>query len=468
MNTHRTILVADDEVAMRQNLVELLEEEGFILLEAGDGVTAVTLTASRRPDLVLLDINLPEMDGLSALQEIKKQNPDTVVIVFTAYGTSERAIEAMKAGAYDYLEKPFDLDEFLLIVRRSLHYRELLGEVQHLRSQVSRQDQTAVHTSIVGTSSKMQEIFKQIGRIAPADTTVLVQGESGTGKELIADALQRHSPRKAGPFIKVNCGALPETLLESEMFGHERGAFTGAVALRPGRFELAHGGTLFLDEVNTMTPALQIKLLRALQNKQFERVGGKQTLTVDVRVIAATNKDLESEVKEGRFREDLYYRLNILHITIPPLREHPEDIPVLVDHFLNKYAQGRMVLVSPDVLQRLQAYSWPGNVRELENVIQRAIVMTQGEIITLDTLPLPFKTEHDALPVAVIDEKELHLKKVVAGVEKDLIMRALEQTGGNKTRAAALLHIHRRQLFAKLKQLKISIPPKRGPGAKDQ
>ncbi len=461
MNSSRTILVADDEQSMRQNLVELLQEEGFRLLEAADGKAAVTLTLSHRPDLVLLDINLPEMDGLAALEAIKKEIPDTVVIVFTAYGTSERAIEAMKAGAYDYLEKPFDLDEFLLIVRRSLQYRELLGELHHLRAQVTRHDQNAVNASIIGTSGKMQEIFKQIGRIAPTDTTVLIQGESGTGKEMIADALQRHSPRKDKPFIKVNCGALPETLLESEIFGHERGAFTGAVALRPGRFELADGGTLFLDEVNAMPPSLQVKLLRVLQNQQFERVGGKETLHVNVRVIAATNKDLRQEVNEGRFREDLYYRLHILHIAIPPLREHPEDIPVLVDHFIGKYARGSSMLVSPDVLKKLESYEWPGNVRELENVIQRAIVMAQGEIITPETLPAPLRSGRTAATHEEAAGSNLGLKKAVAGLERELILRALHETGGNKTRAADLLHINRRQLFAKLKQLKISLPRKK-------
>jgi len=455
MSARQTILVADDESSMRQNLKELLDEEGFALIEAADGKAAVEQTRLCKPDLVLLDINLPEMDGLAALRTIKSELPETVVIVFTAYGTSERAIEAMKAGAYDYLEKPFDLDEFLLIVRRSLHYRALLGEVRHLRNQISRQNQSAVSASIVGTSGKMQEIFKHIGRIAPTDTTVLIQGESGTGKELVADALQRHSPRNDKPFIKVNCGALPETLLESEMFGHERGAFTGAVATHTGRFELADGGTLFLDEVNAMTPALQVKLLRVLQNKQFERVGGKQTLTADVRVIAATNKDLGREVMEGRFREDLFYRLNILHISIPPLRDHPEDIPFLVEHFLDKYAPGRMVFVSPEVFEKFQAYAWPGNVRELENVVQRALVMAQGDLITVDTLPLPLRSPRTPPAEPLLQENGFALKKVVSQVERDLIVRALEQTGGNKSRAAQLLQIHRRQLFAKLKQLKI-------------
>ncbi len=458
---HHTILIADDEPSMRKSLLELLREEGYTMLEAADGETAVALTRNHRPAVVLMDINLPGLDGLAALREIKRSIPDTVVIVFTAYGTSERAIEAMKAGAYDYLEKPFELDEFLLIIRRSLQYHDLLGEVRQLRSQVTQKNQEAPDKSIIGSSGQMQEIFKLIGRVAPTDTTVLIQGESGTGKELIADALQRHSLRQDRPFIKVNCGALPETLLESEMFGHERGAFTGAVGQRQGRFELADGGTLFLDEVNAMTPSLQVKLLRVLQQKTLERVGGKTTLVVDVRVIAATNKDLEGEVRAGRFREDLYYRLNILHINVPPLREHPEDIPVFVDHFLYKYAPGRMVVVSHEVMQKFREYSWPGNVRELENVVQRAIVMARGEVITLDSLPLTLRTGGDLLPRNILWQEGMPMKGIVEDVEKQLILRALQQTGGNRSRAAELLKIHRRQLFAKMKQYGITFPVRR-------
>ena len=462
MNTPRTILVADDELSMRQNLVELLNEEGYVIFEAADGQEALDLTLQHHPDIVLLDINLPHLDGLAVLRTIKKELPDTVVIVFTAYGTSERAIEAMKAGAHDYLEKPFDLDEFLLIIRRSFQYRELLGELRHLRSRVGSAGTPPVNETIVGNSGKMQEIFKLIGRFAPTDTTVLIQGESGTGKELIADALQRHSLRHDRPFIKVNCGALPESLLESEIFGHERGAFTGAVAMRPGRFELAEGGTIFLDEVNTMPPSLQVKLLRVLQNRTYERVGGKETLSADVRVIAATNKDLEREVKEGRFREDLYYRLNILHISIPPLRDHPEDIPVFVDHFLRKYAPGRMVVASADVMKRFGAYAWPGNVREMENVLQRALVMAQGDIITLDNIPLTLQAERDVLPGMVRWQDGVPMKKIVADVEKELILRALQESGGNQSKAARVLHINRRQLFEKIRRFRISGPMKRG------
>lgn len=452
----KTILIVDDQASMRKNVTELLADEGFAFVEAADGHEAIDAVQRARPDVVLMDINLPKLDGLSALREIRRVAPEVVVIVFTAFGTSERAIEAMKAGAYDYIEKPFDLDEFLLIVRRAVQYKDLLGEVTHLRTQIARKAPVdRDNRAIVGTSPKMQELFKLIGRIAPTDAAVLIQGESGTGKELLADAIQRHSLRAERPFVKVNCGALPETLLESEMFGHERGAFTGAIALRPGRFELANGGTIFLDEVNNMPPALQMKLLRILQQKTFERVGGKETLSVDVRVIAATNKDLGKEMKEGRFREDLYYRLNVIHISIPPLREHAEDIPELVNHFLAKYGGASQVIPSAGVLQRLQAYPWPGNTRELENVIQRAVVLAQGSVITTEHLPFAIRGEGEILRGTIHWQEGIPMKNVIAEVEKQLILRALQAADWNRTKAAALLRIHRRLLFSKMKEYHI-------------
>jgi DNA-binding NtrC family response regulator len=455
MKERRTILIADDEASMRSNLSELLTEEGYALLEASDGVTAVEQARSCHPDVVLLDINLPRLDGLAALEQIRKEIPEAVVIVFTAYGTSERAIQAMKAGAYDYIEKPFDLDEFLLIVRRSLQYRDLIREVRHLRSQIAERRQPRGDDSIIGSGGRMQEIFKLIGRVAPTDTTVLIQGESGTGKELIADAIQRHSLRASKPFVRVNCGALPETLLETEMFGHEKGSFTGATSQHKGRFELADGGTIFLDEVNNMPPSLQMKLLRVLQQQSFERVGGKESLRVDVRVIAATNRDLEGEMKQGRFREDLFYRLNVIHIKVPPLRDHPEDIPVLAEHFLRKYSPSRQSLLSNEVLRKFQLYSWPGNIRELENVIQRALVLARSDVITLENLPLSLRAEGELVPSSTLWQQGMPLRTILAEVEKEIILKALQETNGNRTRAAALLHIHRRQLFSKIKQYNI-------------
>jgi two-component system, NtrC family, response regulator AtoC len=458
MKNQKTVLIVDDEAAMRKNLSELLGEEGFKIVEAADGESALSMVKDHQPNLILLDINLPRTDGLAVLVEVKRTQPDVPVIVFTAYGTSERAIQAMKSGAYDYLEKPFDLDEFLLTIRRALNYSDLLDEVQNLRTRLSDVPTSLASSELIGTSAKMQEIFKTVGRVAGTDATVLIQGESGTGKELIADAIQRHSLRSEKPFIKVNCGGLPEMLLESEMFGHEKGSFTGAISRREGRFELANGGTIFLDEINNMPPTLQMKLLRVLQHRTFERVGGKETLTVDVRILAATNRDIEKEVKAGRFREDLYYRLNVVHIVIPPLREHLEDIPLLIEHFLNRYASGRRVLLSKEATQRVQTHTWPGNVRELENVIQRALVMAQGSVITKDDLPIESFPQKVAVEHRGSSEHRTPLRKLTAGFEKKLILQALSKTGWNRTKAAALLQINRRLLFSKIKQYKIKEP----------
>ncbi len=458
MKEKKSILIVDDEAPMRKNLTELLGEEGFVIFEAVDGEAAIDMVRTQQLNLILLDINLPKTDGLAALVEIKRIAPAVPVIVFTSYGTSERAIRAMKTGAFDYLEKPFDLDEFLLTIRRALNYSDLLSEVQTLRSKVPDVQPYFSSTELIGSTLKMQEIFKTIGRVAGTDATVLIEGESGTGKELVADAIQRHSVRKDKPFIKVNCGGLPETLLESEMFGHEKGSFTGAVSRREGRFELANGGTIFLDEINNMPPPLQMKLLRVLQHKTFERVGGTETLTVDVRIIAATNKDIEAEVNAGRFREDLYYRLNVVHIVMPPLREHLEDVPILVDHFLNKYAFGGRVFLSREAQQKVQTHSWPGNVRELENVIQRALVMAQGNVITVDDLPIESPRRKQIGDMQQTADEPTPLRKLIAAFEKNLILQALMKTGWNRTKAAELLQINRRLLFTKIKQYKIKAP----------
>jgi two-component system response regulator AtoC len=455
MKEKKTVLVVDDQPSMRKNISDLLSRENLIVQEAGDAETMLASIQVFQPQLILLDINLPNMNGLAALGELKRLSPNTPVIVFTAYGTSERAIEAMKAGAYDYLEKPFELDEFLILVRRALSYGELISEVEQLRSQVSQQQSAPMGDQLVGTSPKMQEIFKLIGRVAATDATVLLQGESGTGKELIADAILRHSLRSDKPFIKVNCSALPEQLLESEMFGHEKGSFTGAIAQRQGRFELADGGTIFLDEVNSMSPSLQAKLLRVLQQHTFERVGGKETLTVDVRVVAATNSDIEAEMKAGRFREDLFYRLNVIHVKMPPLREHAEDIPVLVEQFLRQFSPKKNVVISPEVMKKLQQYTWPGNVRELQNVIQRAIVLSEGEVITLDHLPLTLRAEGELIPSTVLWQDGVPFKNIIEDVEKQLILKALRETNWNRTHAAQLLQIHRRLLFSKIKQYRL-------------
>lgn len=452
MHSNLTILIADDEASMRKNLREVLEDEGYRVIEAENGESALHAAIKEKPHLLLLDIRMPGMDGMEVLTKLNKLNPALPVIIFTAFGTSERPIEAMKLGAYDYIEKPFDLEELLIIIRRAIDYSGMQHELRELRSQIS--DTEMLKDKLVGSSGKMQAIFKMVGKVANSDATILIQGESGSGKEVIADAIQRYSNRKDKPFIKVNCGALPESLLESELFGHEAGSFTGALKQRKGRFELADTGTFFLDEIDNMPLSLQVKLLRILQHQQFERIGGEQTITVNTRIIAATNKDLEAEMKAGRFREDLYYRLNIIHIKIPPLREHPQDIPTLVEHFLKKYQTGKTPVISPKVLDILMAYSWPGNVRELENVIQRAVVMSHGDIITAEHLPPLIRT--DLAP----EENYLNLgkggigslKKMVGQFEKHIIKQCLDECEWNQTKAADLLQINRRQLFTKMKQ----------------
>lgn len=458
MNKKITILIADDEAAMRRNLSDVLHEEGFETIEAANGTQALHLAIERMPDLVLLDFKMPELDGLQVLKHIKERNSSVPVILFTAYGTSERPIEAMKLGAYDYVEKPFDLEELLLIIHRALEYTGVLQELEELRHQVS--ERSNLSEQLIGSSSKMQTIFKMIGKVANSDATVLIQGESGSGKEVIADAIQRYSNRSEGPFIKVNCGALPESLLESELFGHEAGSFTGAVKQRIGRFELADKGTIFLDEIDSMSHTLQVKLLRVLQQQTFERVGGEKTIKVNLRVICATNQNLDEKMRSGQFREDLYYRLNVIHIKVPPLREHKDDIPHLVEHFLKKYRPSKQVLVSRKVIESLMHYDWPGNVRELENVIQRALVVSRGDAITSDHIPTTILFVADPKDEDInLDSKPLKpLKDIIAETEKRAICRALVASDWNKTKAAEQLDINRRQLFTKIKAYGLKKP----------
>ena len=451
MKNSKIILVVDDESSMRKNITDILLPEGYKIFEAKDGKEALDILSDVKPNIVLLDINLPQMNGIAALKEIKKDHKDLPIIIFTAYGTSERAIEAMKSGAFDYLEKPFELDELKLIIKRAAEYSDLLGEVKQLRTQVSNINLFSKDDQLIGRSPKMQEIFKTIGRIAPTEATILIHGESGTGKELIADAIHRHSLRFNKPYIKVNCGALSETLLESEIFGHEKGSFTGAVTQRQGRFELANEGTIFLDEINNMPQSLQIRLLRVLQNQAFYRVGGEESLKVDVRIIAATNKNIELEVDEGTFRKDLFYRLNVVRINIPALRERIDDIPLLVEYFLRKYDQTNSLAVPPDSMERLQAYSWPGNVRELENTIQSAVVMAREKIISIDQLPIKNNNSAEMLSYDSLLKDGKSFKEIVENVEKTIITKALKQANWNRTQAAKILNIHRRLLYSKMK-----------------
>lgn len=447
-----TILVVDDEASMRKNIVDLLSPQGYLIIEAPDGEAALRIVNSEPIDAVFLDISLPNMDGFSVLKKIKQSHQDLPVVIFTAFGTSERAIEAMKSGAFDYLEKPFELDEFLLLVDRVLEYKALLTEVKRLRSKISDDRSRAQGDNIIGKNSQMQEIFKTIGRVSPTDATVLIYGESGTGKELIADAIQRHSLRKDKPYVKINCGAFSESVLESEIFGHEKGAFTGAIAQRQGRFEIADGGTVFLDEINSMPPSLQIRLLRVLQQQAFFRVGGEEPIKVDVRIIATTNKDIEIEVNEGRFRQDLFYRLNVVRITAPPLRERIDDLPLLVNHFLNQYSPDCKRIVPPETLQKLMAYDWPGNVRELENTIQGATVMTRDNLLLIEQLPFQTNSSTADTSLETMLEEGFSFKEIIAFVEKQVIRKALQQTGGNRSKAAAFLKMNRRLLYAKMKE----------------
>lgn len=449
------ILVVDDEPSMRLNIIELLEDEGYDLLQASNGAEAVQLAMKHNPTIILMDIKMPELSGIQALKTLKQNAKHIPIIIFTAYGSNEKPIEAMKAGAFDYLEKPFDIDTFLSVVESAIQQHNKSRTFEEASSDNKSTNWPAIEQQIVGTSKKMQEILKMIGKIAPKDTTVLIQGESGTGKEVIADAIHRHSHRSNGPFIKVNCGALPNSLLESELFGYEEGAFTGANKKRLGRFELADGGTIFLDEVNALSPQTQIKLLRVLQNFTFERVGGEKTIKTDARVIAATNKDLKKEVKNNNFREDLFYRLNVLNLSIPPLRERLEDIEPLATYFLQKYSPNNRITVSSDALQYLESYHWPGNVRELENIIERATVLMQGNILEKGDLSISLKSDFSKIYESHEEKGNIPMKEIIKSVEKDLILKGLHRTNWNKTKAAQLLGINRRLLYSKIEQFSI-------------
>jgi len=385
----KVILVVDDEPNIRRVLEAMLVREGYQVLTADSGRKAVDIASTNALDLLITDLIMPDMTGIEVLREVKQAQPHCAALVITAYGTIKTAVEAMRLGAFNYIAKPFDLDEVRLQVQHVLENRALKEENVLLREQLRS---TYRLDNIVGVSGKMQEVFKLVHRAADTRSTVLIRGESGTGKELIARALHFNSQRASRPFVAVSCAALTETLLESELFGHEKGAFTGALTQKPGRFELANHGTLFLDEIAEITPAIQVKLLRVLQEREFERVGGTRPIRVDVRVVAATNKNLEEAVKKGEFRDDLYYRLQVIQIVVPPLRERPEDIPALAEHFLAKYCREngrRLRRIAPEAMDRLLNYKYPGNVRELENIIERAVVFADrdAEEVTVDLLP---------------------------------------------------------------------------------
>ncbi|MDY0041973.1 MAG: sigma-54 dependent transcriptional regulator [Desulforhabdus sp.] len=382
-----TILIVDDEKNYLLVLEDLLLEEGYQVLTADSGQKGLEIAEEHELDAVITDMKMPGMDGITLFESVHRRQPDLPVIMMTAYGTQEKALEAMKKGAFDYIFKPFENEQFKFTIRKAIDHYHLVRQNRYLTKELHGRYQ---FSNIIGKSAAMQRIFQLIEKVAPSKATILITGESGTGKELIARAVHFNSPRRDLPFISVNCGALPENLLESELFGHEKGAFSGAINQRKGRFELAHEGTLFLDEISEMSPPLQVKLLRVLQEMEFERVGSSQSMKVDVRVVAASNRNLKLEVAEGRFRSDLFYRLNVVHISLPALRERSDDIPPLVNHFLAKYSEegGRPpVTIHPDALLRLLEYPWPGNIRELENVIERAVILCNGEQVLVKDLP---------------------------------------------------------------------------------
>jgi two-component system response regulator AtoC len=496
----RSVLVVDDDAQIRSLLSDLLKDGGYAVRLAKTGAEALAEVEKQRPDLVMMDIKLPDRDGLDVLKALKRERPELEIIVMTAFGGSSTAIKAMEHGAYDYVTKPFEIDDLLATLKRVIEHAEMFSEVATLRLELGKS--AAERERIVGSSRPMLEVYKLIGKVAGSDATVLITGESGTGKELVAEALHRASARNPYPLVKVSCAALPETLLETELFGHEKGSFTGAMTQRKGRFETANKGTIFLDEIGEMTLGTQTKLLRILQEREFERIGSNLPIKVDIRVIAATNRNLAEEVDASRFREDLYYRLNVIHIHMPPLRERMDDVPLLVEHFLAKFrhkADAIPTTISEEAMARLMEHDWPGNVRELENAIERAVVLSRGMPIMPDHLPLAespsaaggkARTRRAAAAGrpgsgagadagaggapgeadARADEEDAaalagatngsgngsshggNFKEAVEALEKRLIAEALERNNGNRSKAAQELGIYRRLLYAKMRE----------------
>jgi len=433
------ILVVDDERSMRDFLSIMLKREGHDVVAAENGADALKTVQAEIFDLVISDVKMAGVDGIEVLKTVKELSPETVVIMITAYATAETAVEAMKLGAYDYITKPFKVDEIKLVIQKALEKGHLRKENILLRREIASR---AGFENFIGKSEPMQKIFSLIRQVADTKSTILITGESGTGKELVARAIHFNSSRKDKPFVTVNCGALPETLLESELFGYMKGAFTGAATNKQGLFEVANNGTIFLDEISATTPALQIKLLRVLQEREFMRVGGTTNIRVDSRVIAASNKDLQAEVAKGAFREDLFYRLNVINIPLPPLRDRREDIPMLVDFFLSKFLTGKEPKkITPEAMKVLMSYRWPGNVRELENTIERLVILTVGDTVRLEQMPAIMQSSppNPELIPAQIPDEGIDLEALLGSAEKTLLQKALEKTGGVKTEAAKLL-----------------------------
>ena len=452
-----TILIVDDEKNYLVVLKALLGPEGYETVTADNARNALHLIKESDLDLVITDMKMPGMSGMELLEESRKIKPDLPVIMMTAYGTIEMAVEAMKKQAYDYITKPFQNEELKLTIKKALENYRLIKENRRLSEALSDRYR---YGNIIGKSKPMLKIYDLISKVAQSKASVLITGPSGTGKELIAKAIHYESPRKDHPFISINCGALTETLLESELFGHEKGAFTGAIAMKKGRFELADNGTLFLDEIGDMPSPLQVKLLRVLQEMEFERVGGTRTIKVDVRVLSASNRNIKEDVANGLFREDLYYRLNVIHIEVPSLRERTEDIRLLVNHFIKKYRQGEeknKIELSPEAWKALYNYGWAGNIRELENVIERAVVLNSGGLIKLGDLPAGFSKEQEALDVERFIPLNAPLHQTLGEIEEKLIKRALNQCNNVQSHAAEILGITKSLIQHKIKKYNIVI-----------
>jgi two-component system response regulator AtoC len=449
MGTTGEILVVDDEARMRELVTKVLAREGYTVRALPRAQDVLQALEEEPVDLIISDIRMPEMDGLTLLQEVKRVAPETSVLLMTAFGSIDTAVQAIKAGAYDYLTKPFKMDEIIVVVRRAMEERRLRAEVQALREEVGQKYHFA---NILGKSKPMQDLFALIRKVASSRTTVLVQGRSGTGKELVAKAIHYNSPRHDRPLVTVNCSTIPKDLLESELFGHLKGAFTGAIANKRGLFEEADGGSLFLDEIGELSPELQVKLLRVIQERELKRVGDTRTIVVDVRLIAATNRDLAQAIKEGLFREDLYYRLNVIPIVLPDLKNRADDVPLLATHFLMKYGQEAdppIDGISKEALRLLLEYDWPGNVRELENVIERAVILGHGPQITPEDLPAHLHTHQT--PVLHQSKTASTHRPTLEALERDYIATVLRETHWHQLRAAHILGIDRRTLYRKIR-----------------
>lgn len=467
------ILIIDDDEIVRDVLKTYLSSAGFEVVLASNGREGLDIAKQENLDLIITDLMMPQIGGIEVLKELSVTNNPAPVIVITAYGTVQNAVEAMKLGAIDYITKPFNLEEFGIVVNRAIGISKLQKENILLKKQLKKKYR---FEGLIGDSAEMQKVFEMIEKIADTESTVLITGESGTGKEMIAKTIHYSSSRSEAPFIPVNCAAIPKDLLESELFGHEKGAFTGALNTRIGRFELANKGTLFLDEVGELAPHLQVKLLRVLQEREFERVGGIKTIKVDVRILAATNSDLEKAVKEGRFREDLYYRLNVIPLRIPPLRERRDDIPLLIDHFAIEFARKRKrqpLRFTKDALNALLHYDWPGNVRELKNLIERLTILVNGDVADVHDLPEKFQSacslKSDSTPgnnsfvfpagnLYPVDSEDIpdegiDLNRLIDDIERDLILKAIRKAGGVKSKAASLLNLNRTTLIEKMKKM---------------